>query len=153
MEERVDNMGAYDHREAMRLDRQLCFPLYAASRMVVGLYTPHLKPLGLTYTRYIVMLALWEVDGVTVGDLCRRLRLDVGTLSPLLKRLEQDGYLTRTTSEADERVKIICLTDEGRALQDRAADVPRLVGACIPLEPERAHALFDLLGELVEGLG
>ena len=142
----------YDYREAMRLDRQLCFPLYAASRMVVGLYTPHLKPHGLTYTRYIVLLALWEKDGVTVGDLCRRLRLDVGTLSPLLKRLEQDGYLTRNMSADDERVKIVCLTDEGRALQEELSEVPRLVGECIPLEPEKAHTLFSLVSELVEGM-
>ena len=83
----------YDYHEALKLTNQLCFPLYAASRSVVNLYTPYLKPLGLTYTQYIVLLVLWEKDGITVGEICDRLMLDNGTLSPLLKKMQQGGYL------------------------------------------------------------
>ena len=82
----------YDYREAMKLKHQLCFPLYAASRNVIGLYTPYLKPLGLTYTQYIVLLVLWEKDGISVTEIGEKLMLDNGTLSPLLKKMEQAGY-------------------------------------------------------------
>ena len=140
----------YDYREAMKLGNQLCFPLYAAARSVTGLYTPHLKPLGLTYTQYIVFLVLWERDGVTVGELCDRLMLDNGTLSPLLKKMEQAGYVRRTRSKADDRVVVITLTEEGRALQERAKDVPREVGSCIALPSEKAQALYTLLYELLD---
>ena len=140
----------YDYREAMKLSRQLCFPLYAAARSVTSLYTPHLKPLGLTYTQYIVLLVLWERDGITVGELCDRLMLDNGTLSPLLKKMEQAGYVRRTRSKADDRVVVITLTEEGRALQERAKDVPREVGSCIALPPEKAQALYTLLYELLD---
>ena len=81
----------YDYREAMKLDNQLCFPLYAAARNVTGLYTPWLKPFGLTYTQYIVFLVLWEKDGVSVTEIGEKLMLDNGTLSPLLKKMEQAG--------------------------------------------------------------
>lgn len=141
---------AYDYREAMKLQNQLCFPLYAAARSVTGLYTPHLKPLGLTYTQYIVLLVLWERDGLAVGELCDRLMLDNGTLSPLLKKMEQAGCIRRTRSKADDRVVMITLTEEGRALQERAKDVPEKVGRCIALSPEKAQALYTLLYELLD---
>lgn len=144
---------AYDYREAMKLQNQLCFPLYAAARSVTGLYTPYLKPLGLTYTQYLVLLVLWERDGLTVGELCERLMLDNGTLSPLLKKMEQAGQVVRTRSREDERVVVISLTEEGKALQVRAQDVPRQVGSCIPLSPEKAQALYALLYELLENEG
>ncbi len=139
----------YDDRERMRLDRQLCFPLYAAARNVTNLYTPHLKPLGLTYTQYLVFLVLWEKDGITVGEICRRLMLDNGTLSPLLKKMEQEGYVDRQRSREDERVVVITLTDKGRQLQSRVRDVPRAVAGCIDLPPEKAQMLYDLLYELL----
>ena len=139
----------YDDRERMRLDRQLCFPLYAAARNVTNLYTPHLKPLGLTYTQYLVFLVLWEKDGITVGEICRRLMLDNGTLSPLLKKMEQKGYVDRQRSREDERVVVITLTDKGRQLQSRVRDVPRAVAGCIDLTPEKAQMLYDLLYELL----
>ena len=139
----------YDYREAMKLKHQLCFPLYAASRNVIGLYTPYLKPLGLTYTQYIALLALWERDGVTVGELCDTLMLDSGTLSPLLKKLQQEGYIARTRSEKDDRVVVITLTDAGRQLQERAKDVPKQVAGCIALPPEDAQRLYALLYELL----
>ena len=140
----------YDHREAMKLKHQLCFPLYAAARCVVNLYTPLLKPLGLTYTQYITFLVLWEQDGITVGELCDRLMLDNGTLSPLLKKMQQAGYLERKRSEKDDRVVLITLTDEGRALQEKAKDVPGKVASCIDLSPEKAQQLYSLLYELME---
>lgn len=140
----------YDYHEAMKLANQLCFPLYAASRIVVSLYTPRLKPLGLTYTQYIVFLVLWEKDGITVGELCDRLMLDNGTLSPLLKKMQQAGYIERKRSEEDDRIVLITLTDEGRVLQEKAKDIPRKVVGCIDLSPEKAQMLYTLLYELLE---
>ena len=139
----------HDAREAMKLANQLCFPLYAASRQVVGLYTPHLKPLGLTYTQYLVFLVLWEKDGCTVGELCEKLMLDNGTISPLLKKMQQAGYIERTRSASDDRVVVITLTEAGRALQENAKNVPAKVGACIRLAPEKARTLYALLYELL----
>ena len=140
----------YDYREAMRLDRQLCFPLYAAARNVTGLYTPYLKPLGLTYTQYIVFLVLWERDGLTVTEIGERLMLDNGTLSPLLKKMEQAGYVRRQRSREDERVVLVTLTEAGRALQEKAKDIPLQAARCIDLPPEKAAALYALLYELLE---
>lgn len=139
----------YDYHEAMKLANQLCFPLYAASRHVVGLYTPHLKPLGLTYTQYIAFLVLWEKDGCTVGELCERLMLDNGTISPLLKKMQEAGYIRRTRSTLDDRVVVITLTEAGRALQEKAKDVPERVAGCIDLTPEKAQTLYALLYELL----
>ena len=142
----------YDYKEAMKLSNQLCFPLYAASRQVTGIYTPYLKPLNLTYTQYVVFLVLWEQDGITVGDLCDRLLLDNGTLSPLLKKLEQAGYIERRRERDDERVVVIYLTKEGRDLQKKAKDIPRCVGSCVNLEPEKAKELHSLLYELMANI-
>jgi len=139
-----------DYHEAMKLANQLCFPLYAAARSVVSLYTPRLKPLGLTYTQYIVFLVLWEKDGISVGELCDRLMLDSGTLSPLLKKMQQAGYLKRTRSAEDDRMVILTLTEEGRALQEKAKGVPEQVAGCIDLPPEKARMLYALLYELLE---
>lgn len=140
----------YDYHEAMKLSNQLCFPLYAAARHVISLYTPWLKPLGLTYTQYIVFLALWEKDGIPVGELCEKLMLDNGTLSPLLKKMQQAGYLERTRSAEDDRVVVITLTEAGRALQEKAKDVPGLVAACMDLPPEKAALLYELLYALLD---
>ena len=140
----------YDYHEAMKLGNQLCFPLYAASRNVISLYTPYLKPLGLTYTQYITLLALWEKDGITVGELCGKLMLDNGTLSPLLKKMQQEGLVERTRSEEDERVVVITLTEEGRALKEKAKDIPVRVAGCIDLPSEKAMMLYSLLHELLE---
>ncbi len=140
----------YAYHDAMKLGNQLCFPLYAASRNVISLYTPYLKPLGLTYTQYITLLALWEKDGITVGELCGKLMLDNGTLSPLLKKMQQEGLVERTRSEEDERVVMITLTEEGRALKEKAKDIPVRVAGCIDLPPEKAMMLYSLLYELLE---
>ncbi len=139
----------YDYHEAMRLTNQLCFPLYAASRNVINLYTPWLKPLGLTYTQYIVFLVLWEQDGLTVGEICDRLMLDNGTLSPLLKKMQQAGYIEKSRSKEDDRVVVITLTEKGKALQEKAKDVPAKVACCIDLPPEKAQTLYALLYELL----
>ena len=140
----------FEVEEAMKLDNQLCFPLYAAARRVTGLYTPYLKPLGLTYTQYIVLLVLWEKDGLTVGEICERVMLDNGTVSPLLKKLQQDGYIERKRSGEDERIVLITLTGEGRALKERAKEVPAKVAGCIDLPPEKVQTLYTLLYELLD---
>lgn len=139
----------YNYREAMKLENQLCFPLYAAARGVINLYTPLLKPFGLTYTQYIVFLVLWEQDGIPVGALGERLMLDNGTLSPLLKKMQQAGYLERTRSSEDERVVVVTLTERGWALQQRLKDVPLQAARCVELSPEKAKTLYTLLYELL----
>ena len=140
----------YDYHEAMTRANQICFPLYAAARNVTGLYTPYLKPLGLTYTQYLVFLVLWEQDGVSVSWIGENLMLDNGTLSPLLKKLEQEGFIKRRRSAEDDRVVEIFLTEEGRALQEKAKDVPLRVAGCIDLSEEKTSRLYSLLYELLE---
>ena len=143
------NVMGYDYREAMKLKNQLCFPLYAAARSITNLYTPLLSPLGLTYTQYLVFLVLWEQDGITVGEICEKLMLDNGTLSPLLKKLQKAGYIERHRSEEDERVVVITLTEKGRDLQLQAKDVPLKAASCVDLPPEKARELYMLLYELL----
>lgn len=133
----------------MKLTNQLCFPLYAAARKVTGLYTPFLKELGLTYTQYIVMLVLWEKDGVSVSEIGEKLMLDNGTLSPLLKKMETAGLIERSRSREDDRVVEITLTEDGRKLQEKARVIPEKVGACIDLPLEKAGRLYELLYELL----
>lgn len=137
--------------DMLKLENQLCFPLYAAARKVVGLYTPYLKELGLTYTQYIVFLVLWERDGIPVGELGKRLYLDNGTLTPLLKKLESAGYLIRTRDKDDERVVTVSLTEAGRALRESAREIPSKIGACICIEDEDAADLYTLLYQLLRG--
>lgn len=141
---------AYDSDEALKLDHQLCFPLYAASRKIVGAYTPYLKPLGITYTQYITFMVLWEEDGCFVGDICAKLRLDNGTLTPLLKKMEKQGFVVRRRDEADERKVRIFLTDEGRAMKDKVRDVPRKIGSCVNLDAEEARTLYALLYKILD---
>ena len=132
-----------------RLENQLCFPLYAAARKVTNLYTPSFRRLGLTYTQYIVFLVLWEEDGLSVGDIGYRLFLDNGTLTPLLKKMEQTGYVRRIRSEEDERIVHVFLTEKGRSLKNELQDVPGQVGSCIPLTPEEAVTLYELLYKIL----
>ncbi|MGI6535769.1 MAG: MarR family winged helix-turn-helix transcriptional regulator [Eggerthellaceae bacterium] len=142
--------SAYDSDEALKLENQLCFPLYAASRKIVSAYTPYLKPLGITYTQYITFMVLWEEDGLFVGDICARLHLDNGTLTPLLKKMEKQGFVVRRRDEADERKVRVFLTDEGRAMKDRVRDIPRKVGSCVDLDAEEAQTLYRLLYKLLD---
>lgn len=137
--------------EALRLDHQLCFPLYAAARRIVSLYTPYLKPLGLTYTQYLVLMVLWEEDHKTVGDLCRRLYLDSGTLTPLLKKMESAGLVRRTRSEEDERVVTVTLTQAGADIKNQVRTLPQTVGGCLDLTPGEAMHLYSLLYRLLQG--
>ena len=136
----------------LRLENQLCFPLYACAKEIVRLYQPWLEPLGLTYTQYLVMLRLWETGRDTVKGLGEALWLDSGTLTPVLKKLEQKGNLIRARSEADERSVILSLTEHGAALQKQAADIPAQVGSCIPLKPDEAAQLYALLHKILAGL-
>ena len=137
--------------ESMKLDSQLCFPLYAAARKITSLYTPYLKPLGITYTQYIMFLVLWEKDEITVGELCRRLRLDTGTVTPMLKNTEKQGLIRRKRSEEDERVVVISLTDEGKALYKKAKGIPEKIGPCVKLAKDEATELYRVLYKLLEG--
>ena len=135
--------------EALKLENQLCFPLYACARQIVNRYTPYLKPMGITYTQYIVLMVLWETDGITVGEIGKRLILDNGTLTPLLKKLESQGIVTRSRSSEDERVVIISLTHKGWELREQAKEIPPKVGSCVRLEPDEAAALYSILYKLM----
>lgn len=135
--------------DLLKLENQLCFAFYACSREITKLYRPLLAGLGLTYTQYITLLVLWEKDGLSVKELGARLYLDSGTLTPLLKKLEAMGLLTRTRSRADERNVTIALTDEGRALKARAAEVPVKLYAGAGLRPEELLALRTQLQALL----
>ena len=135
--------------QALRLENQLCFPLYAASREVVKRYRPFLDPLGLTYTQYIAMMVFWAQKKCSVKELGEKLYLDSGTLTPVLKSLEAKGFVRRYRSSEDERVLLVELTAEGEALRDRALEVPQNVGGCIRLEENEAAELYRLLYKLL----
>lgn len=139
-----------DKYEGLKLENQLCFPLYACSRLVIKKYHPVLSELDLTYTQYIAMLVLWEVRSLSVKELGRRLFLDSGTLTPLLKSMEAKGLIRRFRSSEDERVLIAEITDEGMALREKATDIPEKVGGCIKLEAQEAAELYRLLYKLLE---
>ena len=136
--------------DALRLENQLCFPLYAAAREIIKRYRPCLEPLDLTYTQYITMMVLWETQRISVRDLGQKLHLDSGTLTPLLKGLESKGLLRRYRCAEDERVLIAELTDAGAALQEQALSVPQQMSACVRLEPQEAAELYRLLYKLME---
>ncbi len=135
------------------LDLQLCFPLYAASRAVVRAYGPLLAETGLTYPQYLVLLVLWgSEEPVTVGEVGRRLHLDTGTLTPLLKRLERLGHVRRTRDDQDERRVLVELTDQGAALQDDVAHVPGALVDSLHLDLGDALRLRELLDQLIDQL-
>ena len=135
---------------ALLLENQLCFPLYACSREVIKRYRPHLDALGLTYTQYIALMVIWAEGTVSVRDLGKRLYLDSGTLTPVLKHLEADGYITRRRCPTDERVLLVTITESGLALRDRAADIPGKLGQCVKLDADEAATLYRLLYKLLE---
>ena len=136
--------------EQLKLENQLCFPLYACSRQIVSSYTPYLKPLGLTYTQYIVLMVLWEKEKVTVGELGNELHLDAGTLTPLLKGFEKKGYVTRHRLESDERVTQVCITEEGAALKESCKDIPGKVASQVKaLDKDEADELYRLLYKMI----
>ena len=135
--------------DSLKLKNQLCFPLYAASREILRKYTPILKNLNLTYTQYIVMMVMWEQKKLTVGDLGKQLYLDSGTLSPLLKSMEEKGLISRVRDKDDERVVRIAITDEGEALKERAVEVPSQIGNCLNINPEEAQSLYTILYKII----
>ena len=135
--------------EPLRLENQLCFPLYAASREVIKLYNPYLEELDLTYTQYIAMLLLWEHKTLTVKEIGDHLFLDSGTLTPLLKKLEAKGIITRTRSQKDERNLNVSITPEGEALRDRALRIPGEMSSHNPLSPEETAELYRMLYKLL----
>lgn len=136
----------------LRLENQLCFPLYACSKEVIRRYKPFLDPLELTYTQYIALMVLWEKKSMTVKDLGERLYLDSGTLTPVLKKLEAKHYIQRQRSEQDERSVIITLTEEGWALQEKASEVPMQMSACVVLSQEERMQLYGLLQKMLASL-
>lgn len=131
--------------ESLRLENQICFPLYACSKEIVRRYKPFLDELDLTYTQYIAMLVMWEQKRINVKNMGRLLFLDSGTLTPVLKKLEQKGYILRTRSADDERVVIANLTEKGERLKSRAVLVPQKVTKCVNLSREEAELLYALL--------
>ena len=136
--------------EPLRLEHQLCFPLYAASKEIVRRYKPLLDPLDLTYTQYITMMAMWEHQSLSVSELGECLYLNSATLTPVLKRLESKGYISRRRSTEDERSVIVSITPAGMKLQDEALKVPYAMGACVNMEQGEALKLKQLLDKLLD---
>lgn len=138
--------------DALKLENQLCFPLYAASREVIKRYHPYLSSLDLTYTQYITMMVLWEVKALTVKELGKKLFLDSGTLTPVLKSLESKGYIVRSRSKEDERLMNVEITEKGAALKAKVRSVPQSVAGCIKLDTEEAVQLYQLLYKVIANL-
>ena len=136
--------------EALKLSRQLCFPLYACSREMIKLYKPYLDQLGLTYTQYITMMVLWEHKAMTVKALGQELYLYSGTLTPLLKKLEEKGLVTRRRSDQDERNLIVTITELGESMKDRALHIPAEMTKCVNLPKEDIRDLYRMLYQMLE---
>ena len=136
--------------ENLKLDNQLCFPLYTASRLVIQRYQPMLKDLDLTYPQYLVLMVLWEKDEVNLSAIAEKLQLQSNTLTPLLKRLQQRGFLDRKRSKSDERNIVITLTDKGKELKDQACNVPQLLAEQLPLSTQEGKELYRLLYKMIE---
>ena len=134
----------------LKLENQLCFPLYACAKEIVRRYTPLLEPLGLTYTQYIAMMVMWEHKSVTVKDMGKLLYLDSGTLTPMLKKMEKAGWITRRRSEEDERMVIVSITESGEQLHEQAAEVPSKMAGCVTLDSNEAMQLYSLLHKLMK---
>ena len=138
-----------DKYAGIRLENQLCFPLYVCSKEIVRRYKPYLDELNLTYTQYIAMMVLWEEREVTVTELGKQLFLDSGTLTPLLKKLEQKGFVTRKRMESDERNVCISITDKSDKLKEEAVKIPEKMSCCISLNPEEVKTLYTILQKVL----
>lgn len=138
--------------DILKLENQLCFPLYACAKGVVRKYTPLLDEIGLTYTQYIVMLVFWEKASLTVKELGGYLYLDSGTLTPLLKRLEAEGLLKRERDQSDERNVIVTITDKGLALREKAIEIPAKLGSCLQMDQAEVITLYKLLYKLLDSI-
>ena len=135
--------------DCLKLENQLCFPLYAASKEVIKKYKPYLDKYDLTYTQYIALMVLWEDNEINVKTLGEKLFLDSGTLTPLLKKLENKGYITRKRLDIDERNLTISITKEGLALKEQVKDIPIEIGKCVNLDPEEAKTLYKILYKIL----
>lgn len=135
--------------DRLKLENQLCFPLYACSREIVRMYKPFLDEIGLTYTQYIAMMVLWEKKQLTVKQLGELLYLDSGTLTPLLKKMEISGLLSRSRDKTDERSVIVTLTKQGEELKEQAVPIPEKITKCVPLDQEEAKQLYHLLYKIL----
>ncbi len=142
-----------DEYDLLKLDNQLCFSLYVCSKEIIRKYKPLLDPYGLTYTGYIILLALWEEDNITVKELGKRLYLDSGTLTPMLKKMEAQGYITRTRSASDERNVYIALTQKGKNLKTDAVEIPKCLICELQLTPQFAYELLQGLHTMMQKLG
>ncbi len=135
--------------EALRLRNQLCFPLYLCSKELTRRYQPLLDGINLTYTQYVVMMYFWEMRRASAKEVSRALLIDPSTLTPVLKKLEQKGFLSRERDPSDERSLAIALTEAGAALQDQALDIPQRIGGCVGLTEEEARTLGALIGKVL----
>ena len=138
-----------DKYASLKLENQICFPLYACSKEIIRKYKPFLDEIDLTYTQYITMMVLWEKKCVNVKTLGESLYLDSGTLTPVLKKLESKGYISRVRSNEDERNLVVTITDEGEKLKDKALDIPAKIGGCVSLTSKDAEVLYTLLYKII----
>lgn len=141
-----------DNIDMLKLENQLCFPLYACSKEIIRLYKPFLDPIDLTYTQYITMMVMWDKKTVSVKEFGEALWLDSGTMTPVLKKLEAKGFITRERSIKDERSVCVTITDKGEKLKFAAAEIPKKLGSCIKLTKEEAMQLHSLLYKVLSGL-
>ena len=142
-------MNKYD---ALKLENQICFPLYACSKEIVRKYKPFLDEIDLTYTQYITMMVLWEHKEISVKDLGEYLYLDSGTLTPVLKKLEQKGYVSRARDVQDERILNVTITEAGEALKEKAVNIPEKIGSCVCLPAEDARKLYEILHKILKNI-
>ena len=136
-------------KDVLKLENQICFPIYLCSKEIIRKYTPWLKELDLTYTQYIVMMYFWEKEKSNVKEIGNTLLLDSSTLTPLLKKLESKGYITRDRSKVDERNLEVMITDKGKKLKDKALSIPEKMGKCIDLSKEEATTLYKLMYKIL----
>ena len=138
--------------DVLKLENQICFPLYACSKEIVRKYKPFLDEIDLTYTQYITMMLMWEHREMSVKDLGEYLYLDSGTLTPVLKKLEQKGYVTRARDLQDERILNVTITEAGEALKEQAVEIPGKIGSCVCLPPEDAIKLYEILQKILKSI-
>ena len=140
-------MNKYD---ALKIENQLCFPLYSASREVVKRYYPYLSKIGLTYTQYITMMIMWEYERIGVKALGERLYLDSGTVTPVVKGLEKKGLVVRERSQSDERQVIVAITKEGMELREKAVEIPKKMASCLDIDENEAKMLYSILYKMLK---
>lgn len=138
--------------DALKLRQQICFPLYACSKEIIRRYTPLLEPLGLTYTQYIAMMVFWEHKSLSVSELGKRLYLDSGTLTPMLKKMEKNGWIRRERSEKDERKVVATITPEGELLKEKANEIPLKMMSCTDMDNTDAMQLYSLLYKFLDSM-